>query len=76
VEPVQRTVAGVKAGQIWQDAIGYFLIRRVGIETVFYWQIPDLDDGWIETTYFERDDVTLISDCISEEGVIQDGWKD
>jgi len=66
-------VVPVKVGQIWQDAIGYFLIRSVGTETVLYWQIPNLDNGWIETSYFERDDVTLISDCVSEEGMVQNG---
>jgi hypothetical protein len=72
-QPAQRTVVTVKAGQIWQDAIGYFLIRSVGTETVFYWGIPDISDGWIEKDYFERNDVVLISDCISEEGMVQNG---
>ena len=72
-QPAQRTVADVKAGQIWQDAIGYFLIRSVGTETVLYWQIPDLDDGWIEVDYFKRDDAILISDCVSEEDMVQNG---
>jgi hypothetical protein len=66
-------VVPVKVGQIWQDAIGYFLIRSVGTEIVLYWQIPNLDDGWIEIDYFKRDDAILISDCVSEEGMVQNG---
>jgi hypothetical protein len=67
-------VAVVKAGQIWQDKLGYFLVRTVGITDITYWEIPSLKVGWTNIEFLLN--ARLISDCISEEGAIQDGWKD
>jgi hypothetical protein len=67
-------VAVVKAGQIWQDKLGYFLVRKVRLGSIDYWEIPSLKEGWADLEYLSE--AKLISDCISEEGMVQDGWKD
>lgn len=70
-QPAQRTVAVVKAGQIWRDKLGYFFIKAVTKTAIIYWEIPSLKVGWTESEFMLHTE--LVSDCISEEGVVQNG---